>query len=159
MPRGAVLTAVASSPDRASENLEWAVAVQCLPASLLPGGVCGRLSVGCAAPTCTCHDFPHQSTRTRLFPNTPVVAYFTHVPQDQPGLACKAATVCTGRKEKGCVVPSQDCRLACAGGNTPEIFPIPGFTRPRQGQVQCKVFFPLDFPPSPTLTVQNQSLA
>lgn len=135
------------------------VTVQCLLASPLSRGVCGHPSVGRAVPTHTWHEFPHQSTRTHLFSNTPVLASFPHAPQEQPGLVCKAAVVCTGRKEKGCVVLSQDCRLACAGGNAPEIFPIPGFTWPRQGQVQCKVFFPLYFPPSPTLRGQTQSLA
>jgi len=70
-----------------------------------------------------------------LFPNTLVAASFAHAPREQPGLACAADTLCTGRTEKGRVVPSQDCRLACAGGNTPETFPISGFTWPRQGQV------------------------
>lgn len=126
------------------------VTVQCLLASPLSRGVCGHPSVGRAVPTHMWHDFPHRSTRTHLFSNTTVLAFSPHAPQEQPGLVCKAAVVCTGRKEKRCIVLSQDCRLACAGGNAPEIFPIPGFTWPRQWQVQCKVFFPLYFPPSPT---------
>lgn len=52
-PRGAVLMAVACSPDRASEKLEWAVAAQRLPASPLPGGGCGCPTVGCTVSTCT----------------------------------------------------------------------------------------------------------